>query len=529
MLPNLTGNTLRVELMNQTTQHSHADVFQVDQEDALKQLAAALTFRLDSYRIHFLNAEQVRKILDDLNPAVRSWLQTRYSLTDLKLLLRTVINPSAEELKYRKKMFAKGVLDQTRGIPDGSTIRQPGWLLASLVFWSQVDDYLYLRDMAADLRKTQHARLNAKTVSPTGEVAKLIIKGVRCLDQGHIDEAEKAFSEAIQSDRKSAVSSFLAFYPQELQQQLIQAHKELFAGLLAPSQELKQLRKLLFRDLKLAELKANLNDSLIDLVFDKNEDMRARRRIMMLFLDVSEFTRDQWLKLVDYSLAKFGSPLKWPANETAFFGTLLLMRQDQLLDLPGSTGPKFTKYGLVLLKIAQRRLDNQDTFQQTSKVLKIFKRPGNLELSRPERIELEDLVDQKGLDDKTARCLRLCLLAAYPESYRQWFGLRLLSEFDPLTDDQKIPEKGMDFLTRAMPQLRGAEAKNLSTKILTICGTRGPNQWCWNLVPGLAKSRKDPFLYFNIGLFLAEREVPADLEIHLCPPLEIRESGELST
>jgi hypothetical protein len=167
---------------------------------------------------------------------------------------------------------------------------------------------------------------------------------------------------------------------------------------------------------------------------------------------------------------------------------------------------------------------------------------GELPLSRAKRVELEALVNGKDFDDKksdipSTRRLRLCLLAAYPETYRQarrnlaadivsryrnpdqwppeeaaWFGMQLLTWFDPITDDQSIPQTAMTFLRSALPQLTPEKAGRQNQRILEIAAKPGPNQWCWNLLPDLAKIRKEPVTLLDTAFRLAHRGIPIDIQ-----------------
>jgi hypothetical protein len=400
-------NAFRIELLNQDAQNSLTKPVIVSKnDDALNRLSAAMIFRTELYRTSFLDAELVQiELKYHMNPALRAWLQARYSLTDLKLLLRSLVNPSKEELEARRHTVEARTLDQPLMVPAEDSIRQPAWLLASLIFWSKVHasqgDYLRsLPAVAGDLRQTQRARIAPKPVNlQNPEVARLIATGVDSLGQGRIGEAETAFTSALKSDKDAAISSFLILYPQELRQSLIR----------------------------------KLTDS----------------RIPLQSLSVS--------------------------------------------------------------------------------------------VTPAERIDLEDLLAEKDFDQntgvQTACRLRLCLLAVYPDNYQHakrdlvnkivkqhgkpeewpaveaaWFGTRLLTSFDPLTDERSIPQTGLAFLQKALPQLNPDQAMKVSREVIGICLQPGPNQWCWDLLPDLAGVRDEPEIKLQFTVALAGRSRQADLE-----------------
>ena len=69
----------------------------------------------------------------------------------------------------------------------------------------------------------------------------------------------------------------------------------------------------------------------------------------------------------------------------------------------------------------------------------------------------------------------------------------------------------MNFLGSALRQLTPEKAWRQNQRILEIAAKPGPNQWCWNLLPGLAKIRKDPLTMLIIANNLAGRETATDI------------------
>jgi Novel STAND NTPase 1/FHIPEP family len=168
-------------------------------------------------KLQFITADKVNKELSNLKPAVRSWLEKNYSLTDLKLLLRAVVNPAEDVLVSNKEEPMENAEGRTNQPSPENSINQPAWLLASLVFWSQTGDRNSFPALAEDLRRTQDARLIRKqTITDNPQSEQIIKAGIKALHHGCISEAEAAFGQALKADKEAAVSNFLASYSGEI-------------------------------------------------------------------------------------------------------------------------------------------------------------------------------------------------------------------------------------------------------------------------------------------------------------------------
>ena len=427
--PKIPGNGFRIEVLYQ---RKKAEPVLVGNENALDRLSSALTGVVGVNRIHFLSAEDVHRELEEglkEKPGLQTWLRDHYSLTDLKVVLRAVINPSRGELFYREQDQKTKATEQTFPAPPERNICHPDWLLASLVFWSKVHDPQSGVDLVNDLRKTQSARLVSNPPPPTnGGIVNAIDAGVKSLNQGDIPQAENAFNRALKSNRDAAISCFLALYPQGLR---------------------------------------------------KPELIQARINYFLKCLDLYyKFTKQDW-ETLDLKLQLFG----------------------------------------------------------------LFIQEGEMPTLRSERVELEALVMGKDFEDigdpASARRLLLSLLAAYPEEYIQtrrhlaaniarrygnpdqwppdeaaWYGTQLLTWFDPVIDnkDNTIQKTAMDFLKSALPHLQFEKARRQYERILQIVGKPGPNLWCWNLLPDLAKLRKEPEIRLLVADRLTYHHFPIDLQ-----------------
>jgi hypothetical protein len=121
--PGIADNTLRIEMFTQEKQDTEG--IKADQGKPLEALSTALLFNGQSFRSHFLTADSVFRDLRDMKPRVRQWLLAKYSLTDLKLLLRGVINPTAEEQKNWEQAQKAGKLEKAFLVAPEQSIRQP--------------------------------------------------------------------------------------------------------------------------------------------------------------------------------------------------------------------------------------------------------------------------------------------------------------------------------------------------------------------------------------------------------------------
>jgi Novel STAND NTPase 1 len=354
-------NAFRIEILNQDAENSLAKPVLVDKDgDVLNRLDAALSARTELYRPHFVDAELVQYELENhVNEGLRSWLAKHYSLTDLKLLLRALVNPSKEEIKARQSGLAAGTVAQPIMMPPERSIRQPVWLLASLVFWSEVDDPRLFSDMADDLRRTQRAIINRPPTGPQNpKVAGDMQAGVQALSQGSIAKAQVAFANAIKSDKEAAIESFLVLYPQELRQSLIRKFTDSRTNL---------------RTLSVTQAeRIELEDLLAEKDFDQNENVQTVRRLnLCLLASYPDFYRQAQHELISKILRQYGKPEEWPAAEAAWFGTNLLESFDPLID-----ETSIPQTGLGFLQNALPQLNTKDAVEVYRAVLAVCSKTG---------------------------------------------------------------------------------------------------------------------------------------------------------
>jgi hypothetical protein len=156
-------------------------------------LTAPLLKCLTTHRQDLVTPEQVAAEMNGLPSAVRAWLADRYSTTDLRGVLRSVVGPAGAE----------------------ASLRHIPWLLQSLVFWSQVTPGpASTADLAQHLRALQSARLAGAAPAPGqgDRAASFTARGIEALAREQPHEAASAFATALRADRARAVSSFIAGY-----------------------------------------------------------------------------------------------------------------------------------------------------------------------------------------------------------------------------------------------------------------------------------------------------------------------------
>lgn len=206
--PDFDPDAFRIELLNETAADTQSITTDLPSQSGLDRLIQALRARTRDSRVYLLTPERVEELLDSLEPALRDWLYQRYSLTDLKLLTRAVIDPGLLE----SSLAQTGAHDIAAPAKEGS-LRHFGWLMGSLVFWNQVNDSQNVQASAEALRSTQRARFQPPSVpAGSGPLAAAIADGIRKLADQRLKQAQNAFKRALAIDSESVVNSFLAAY-----------------------------------------------------------------------------------------------------------------------------------------------------------------------------------------------------------------------------------------------------------------------------------------------------------------------------
>ena len=206
---NLAPNAFRVELLNRRSADTDAIAVEVtNSRRVVEQFLDESRRRLLAWRTRWITADYLERQLAQ-SEQIKTWLLSRYSLTDVKSLLRGVVMPSEAELSAYN---AEGVDGALRRVAPGQSLRELEWLLGSLVFWSQAGDGLDTAQLVRALQDTQAARLEPNRQSLPEHPAMGVLAGIEALEQRDFPLAEERFREAVAADRTGAIATFLAAY-----------------------------------------------------------------------------------------------------------------------------------------------------------------------------------------------------------------------------------------------------------------------------------------------------------------------------
>lgn len=199
----LAPNQLRIEVLTETMGDSGAAPIDVEPGRASEVILDALARRATAFRAHWLHPDEVEGLRNNqLSPSTRLWIDTRYSLTDLKHLMQRVIAPDSDG----------------SGPDPEDTLAHLDWLMRSLVFWAEVEDVRDLASLGERLRQTQKARLAPPSKPPVESAAvKYVEAAVRKLSGAQFAAASSAFVRAVEVDRGAAIEAFLRRYPDTLE------------------------------------------------------------------------------------------------------------------------------------------------------------------------------------------------------------------------------------------------------------------------------------------------------------------------
>jgi hypothetical protein len=206
----LSPNAFRIEVLTQTWANEDAAAVGVAiAEGAVERVFLdELRRRLLAWRTWWITADYVDKQLEQNEP-LKAWLLHRYTLTDIKSLLRGVLAPTDAELDAYS---AKGIGSALRQATPGQSLREFDWLLGSLVFWSQAGEGLDTARLVQALQETQVARLAPNRQSSPERPATGVLAGIEALEQRNFSLAEERFRQAVTADRAGTIAAFLAAY-----------------------------------------------------------------------------------------------------------------------------------------------------------------------------------------------------------------------------------------------------------------------------------------------------------------------------
>lgn len=490
----LDSNAFRIEMLNQTAASPGAQPVSTSPGSALDTLTDALDLRAESLRTRWVNPDSFFEFAQVVDRPVQAWLNQWYSLTDLKLLLRAALRPPAEAPTGK----------QHAAVSPEQSLRHLNWLLASLVFWSQLDDPADLPRMAADLQNTQRARLTSVPPPRGQEPTEEITQGIKALESRRYEAAQAMFSQALRIDREQAMQSFLAAYPQALQDELIGN----FEGAC--------------KDLTHVSLTRSSRVDLWDVIdgLGKGADTERARRLDACLVQAwpSNLPRER-KDLEAQSLSRYGSPDEWLPQEAELVALAALRDYDPITDNPATR----EKAG-AFLKSAMRR-DLKTSMDTFTEVEKIALKPGPTnwcwklldELSKmPEadpsvRLDLmaqlsqherrEDLERALQLADDVEKTMPRTLPAAERAQWLQWVaysrasaltGLSELRVGDYWADAEKLygglqnsPSVGAQS-TQNLAQLKQEQGQYTQADEILKAALQKKN---WRLVPDLLSQK----------------------------------------
>jgi hypothetical protein len=176
--------------------------------DCIEDTMSAIGVRLDLARGMWLFTDDVDRALDGLADSQQNWLRQRYTLTDLKLLLRAVLSPEKIEIEGIAPSNAR----------DGRTVRDLPTLLQSVIFWTQAcqakgSEKLDVECLVMGLRETQRARFGNAAGSPArnDQVTRRLADAVNALVSPSADAANRAatsFAAVVTNSRQQAKEAF---------------------------------------------------------------------------------------------------------------------------------------------------------------------------------------------------------------------------------------------------------------------------------------------------------------------------------
>ena len=177
-------NTIRVEVRNDGPPHSVNGMRRLNGPDTLQSLFQNLRNTLNGTLDMWITAETANAVLTHLPPNTREWMEKKYSVTDIKELMRITM----------------------KSANDGS-VRYPVWLMSSLPFWALLDDPLDGAAMGAHLAETQRARGKSR-IEPDSALRRHLEQGADALVRDDPSSAEAEFRAAIQLSTEGARDGF---------------------------------------------------------------------------------------------------------------------------------------------------------------------------------------------------------------------------------------------------------------------------------------------------------------------------------
>jgi N-glycosylase/DNA lyase len=324
-------NGVRLEMLNERPGLGGVKPELLSHDHSISDFVAILRRGAEDLRVFWITAESTQQLIgsensqtsagrDEVAAATGKWLRNKYSLTDLKVLLRAVVVPT------------------TGGTEESA--RYTKWLLTSLVFWSKfADDPLDTSKMQSLLRDTQRARLRVRKGDITPQIAGAVKRGVDALVDDRPNEAETAFTTAVTQDREAAARAFLAIWPTRL--------PRIWLG----QSDLSSLPNLSHIELlDLQDMPEVLDPQYVNLC--------------RLASGIVDGKAEQ--AAIERELLTSSSADEWPVERAWWLGQRYLSHYDPLKD-----DPRYFSSAAALLKTAIVRFDDNQAYDAFSKILTI--------------------------------------------------------------------------------------------------------------------------------------------------------------
>ena len=302
--------SFRLEVLSNAGNYAELKTHKTTASAANQDVMKALKKRVYDYRVFLLTADTTNKLLKELPPKLRKWLKKHYSLTDLKLIFRAIINPTMNELikteKDEKNKYS---------IPAENTLHHLEWLLKTVPFWTQVDGTYNLDKLAENLRQMQTLRLEGQQVGQAKIVAK-ISEGVEQLQRNNYNEATSIFSEAIQNNKPKAINDFSLKYADNFEEKL---EKRLLVSCKSPVKP------------KLSRKDRVILKNYVSKKLGFPSDKKRLMTLCLLATYPSVYNLEK-IKLITKLSDNYPDPDEWPAVQAAWFSRELFSNYDPVTD-----------------------------------------------------------------------------------------------------------------------------------------------------------------------------------------------------
>lgn len=328
----LEADAIRIEILGRA-KVADASPFAIGRDASIERLVEALSLRVGALRSPLLRAENVKDQLESARPRLRSWLIEHWSITDLKVMERAVLNPDGDEVERNERLMSGARSDAGSG-PSGRSIRDPTWLLGSLVFWSRLEACSSPTRVAARLRATQSAVAAPQGDGGQPEVRAAIRKGIAALREDRIAEATRSFDAAIRADRQAAIASFLPAWASV-------RREDADAAIARACADPRGAR--LDRSARLV-----LEDRVADPQFDERTPPEERRRLRTCLLSALPVEyEDERAAVAEALVANHPDPAGWSPDDVAWFAEE---------ELTGKWGRRVMPTGVAFAESAMARL-----------------------------------------------------------------------------------------------------------------------------------------------------------------------------